>query len=268
MKKILATFLMFMMLLSFASCSSNGTQSSQDASPLSEEEISQLYADPNQFKGRSIEICGKIFNGPEKSGDGTYLQLWADPTNSDLNTIVYTEEDLTGIKTDDYVRVSGTVADAFEGENSFGATITAPQITAQSIEAISYIDAVSPTLKEFVPTDNSQDQLGYKITVSKVEFAEQETRVYLKIENAGSSEFHFYSFSAKAIQNSKQYEQEYNYNADYPEVQSDITVGAYTEGIIVFPKLEQTNFDLILEGHSDNWEENIAPYTFKFSIEK
>lgn len=101
--------------------------------------------------------------------------------------------------------------------------------------------------------------------MEKVELAEKETRVYLKVENAGSSNFNLYSFNAKIIQNGKQYEEETNFSADYPDVQTDLSVGVTTEGIFCFPAIEQADFQIVLEGSSDNWEEDLQPYTFPLS---
>ena len=73
-----------------------------------------------------------------------------------------------------------------------------------------------PTIKSVELSRVTQDQLGYSITVEKVEFAEKETRVYVTIQNNGSSNFSAYSFNSKIIQNGKQYEEARNYSADYP----------------------------------------------------
>ena len=64
------------------------------------------------------------------------------------------------------------------------------------------------------------------------------------------------------MQNGKQFEREYNSYADYPELQSDLMVGASTTGIITFPALEKADFDITLTGSSDDWDESIAPFAF------
>ena len=136
-----------------------------------------------------------------------------------------------------------------------GGTIVAPMITADSVEIISYKEAIAPTLYEATIDQPTQTQLGYSVELQAVELAEQETRVYVSITNQGSAAFSLYSFDAKIVQNGKQYEESDNWDADYPEIQTDLLVGSSTEGVIVFPAIEQADFDVILETSSDNWDE-------------
>ena len=53
-----------------------------------------------------------------------------------------------------------------------------------------------------------------------------------------------------------------NREAEYPEIQSDLLVGNSTEGIIAFPKLNDGAFTVIIDASSENWDEEIKPYTF------
>ena len=46
--------------------------------------------------------------------------MWADPENIDYNTVVaYFDPELT-LEDGQYIRISGTVIDVFEGENMMG----------------------------------------------------------------------------------------------------------------------------------------------------
>ncbi|MBO8157855.1 MAG: hypothetical protein H0Z32_15635 [Bacillaceae bacterium] len=60
-------------------------------------------------------------------------------------------------------------------------------------------------------------------------------------------------------------EEQYNYEAEYPEVQSDILPGVSSEGIITFPPLPEdaSKFQLYFEGSSDNWELDFQPFVFE-----
>lgn len=265
MNKKLCGLLAFLFLLSGCS-GGNDTANQADAAPMTEEEIAQMYSNPEQFEGRTLEICGRIFDTPEYDDQAVYFQMWADPENSEWNTIVAYRDSSVDLESDNYVRISGTVQGAYEGENMLGGTIVAPMIEANSLEVISYKEAVAPTLYEATIDQPNQTQLGYSVSLQTVELAEQETRVYVAVTNNGSTAFGLHSFNAKLIQNGKQYEEQSNWEADYPEIQTDLTVGASTEGVIVFPDIEKAAFDVILEASSDNWDENIQPYTFHCSF--
>ncbi|MFR8410517.1 MAG: hypothetical protein ACLVB4_03695 [Butyricicoccus sp.] len=80
--------------------------------------------------------------------------------------------------------------------------------------------------------------------------------------NNGAAAFSIYDSSAKIVQNGKQFEREYSSYADYPELQSDLMVGASTTGIITFRYWKRADFDITLTGSSDDWDESIAPFTF------
>ena len=112
----------------------------------------------------------------------------------------------------------------------------------------------------------SQSQYGYTITVEKVEFAEIETRVYVKVDNGGKATFDLYSFNTVVTQNGKQYEIQDNWEADYPEIQSNLYPGVSTEGVIVYPPMEQQDFQIIFDAYSDDYHEEIEKYVFDVTI--
>ena len=266
-KKILTFCLAAIMCVSFVACGNSSTNgSSEEQEKMTTEEIEQLHSDPGKFKGRSIEIYGQLLDSPEKDSDGIYFQMWADPENYDLNTIVYFNDPNFKVEAEDYVKVAGTVDKEFKGENALGGTITAPTIIADSVEVVSYVDAVAPALHTYEFDNLTQDQYGYSVKINKVELAEKETRIYLTVNNNGSDKFSLYSFDSSLIQSGKQLNEQDNWSADYPEIQTDLNVGASTNGVFVFPAIENANFQLILEGYSSNFNEDVKPYTFDIEI--
>ena len=197
---ILASFLLL------AGCAGGNTADQADTTPMSEEEIAQMYSDPEQFVGRSLELFGQVFTSPEYDDTAVYFQMWADPTNGDWNTVVAYNDSSFQLEADDYVRVSGVVQDVYEGENMMGGTIVAPMITANSVEVISYKEAVAPTLYEATIDQPTQTQLGYSVELQAVELAEQETRVYVSVttkEVHRSASIHLMQKSFKTENNTK-----------------------------------------------------------------
>ncbi len=251
------------------SVSSEEPESSEaevDTSPLSEMEIKEMYTDPDKFEGRTVTLSGQVFSDPERDDNGVYFQMFSDPENNEGNTVVaYLVPDFE-LESDDYVKLTGMVAGKFEGENAYGGSVTAPQIIATTLEKASYAEVVAPALKAVELKDATQTQYGYTVSITKVEFAENETRVYVTVKNDGSDIFNLYSFNTKIVQNGKQYEEDSNYDADYPEVQTDLLPGVTTEGIIVFPKLEQEDFRIVLDASSENYDEDIEPYAFDVTV--
>lgn len=229
--------------------------------PMKGNEIKSLHTSPEKYKNHYVELVGVVFTSPEYFDGGVCVQMMADIENYTNNTIVYIYDDDFEVEQKDYLKVVGVVTNEFTGTNAMGGTVTAPAITATDYEVLSYIDACSPTLKT-KELNQTQVQHGYSVTVQKIEYSSTETRVYVKVDNKGSDEFSVYSFNAKITQDGRQYEEQDNWDADYPEIQTELLVGNSTEGIIAFPALKEGPFTLLIEGRSGNWRESLAPFTF------
>lgn len=232
---------------------------------LAENEIPYLYSEPEKYIGRRVKITGKIFTEPDYAKDYVTVQMFQDIKNSDNNTAVAYYGVSAELKNGDYIYIDGIVKDVLEGENALGGTVTAPLIIANNLEVKSYQDIVEPALK-ILEVGETQIQNGYEVILEKIEIAESEARVYITINNNGKSNFSLYGFNAKLIQNKKQYEEQENWDADYPEIQTDLYPDTTTSGIICFPAINQEdNFVLYLEGHSDDYSEDFEDYKFEIT---
>lgn len=98
------------------------------------ENYAELATDPGSFRGASVDIEGRVLRNPEVRGERTDFQMFADPENSEWNTVVHADSAPSGLAGGDTVRVRGTVEGVFRGENAFGASITAPEVQADSVE--------------------------------------------------------------------------------------------------------------------------------------
>lgn len=261
MKKVIALLTVLILCIGLAGCGGE-----KDSSPIKSSEIDQLYTSPDDFKDRTFEFTGRVLQ-VEKDDDVFAIQAYYDMKNYDRNTVIYYSNDSFNADTDDFIHVTGTIDGEFSGENALGGTVTAPIVIADNVELVDYQTALAPTIKEIVPTDNNQTQKGYSVTVDKIELAESETRVYLTVKNEGSATFNLYSFDAKLIQDGKQLDAQDNYEAEYPQVSSDLKKGASTEGIICFPAIEEKNFSLSFSAMSENYNETIKDFKFDVTVE-
>lgn len=273
MKKVLSLLLAMAMVFSLVACgggnsssdtgqADSGQKQEEKQEPMTDAEIAAMYSNPDDYKGRYIELGGQVFQAPEYDEDAVYLQMWQDCVNYDNNTIIKFEDPSFKVNDGDYIKLTGIVYGVYEGQNAFGADLTLPAILADTIEISTYKDVVAPAIYTITPSDATVDQLGYSITIEKVEIAETETRLYVKVENNGSGTFSVYEFNTNIIQNSKQYDCQSNYTAGYPEVQSDLRTGVVSEGVFCFPPIENAEFQVIMEAYSDNWEEELEDFVF------
>lgn len=287
MKKLIFAFLLFL-LLSFTGCTSSppattdspsnandkdlvetkdpgSDESEAPAEPeyIEESELKIMYSNPDKYKGKYVKLVLTLISNAEYDEDGVYFQGFADIQNYDLNTVVMYSDKSLSLSDGDFVSVDGEIIGEDIGYNAFGGEVRSVLILANTAEKISYIDAVSPTIKTFEGTD-PQEQHGCSVTIDKVEVSPIETRVYVTVTNNSDDVFNVYDFNAKIIQNGKQYEPSYNYDADYEELQSDILSTVTSSGIITFEKIDETtSFEVIIEGHSDDYLLDFEDYRFE-----
>lgn len=221
-----------------------------------------LVSDPESWTGAEALFVGQVFT-VERDSDGVYLQVYADPKNYEWNTVVLYGDPNFEVAQDDFVQVEGVVRGSFEGENALGGTVSAPLVDATRVEVVPATAAAAPasrTLRRKV--DN---QYGITLQVKKVEFSDNETRVFVALSNRSGAKFNFYSYSALAISGGRQVESTFS-DIEYPEIADTIQTGARSSGVIVFPKMNpRKKLTLTFEGNSDNFDfGDFGTVTWKF----
>lgn len=211
---------------------------------------SQLASEPEQHKGATAEIIGRVFTEPERDDEETFWQMWAKPKASEWNTVVEIRDPGFEIKNGDYVRVRGTVTGEFKAENAFGAEVSGAAIRADTAEVVTGLEAASPATQTLSSRESTV--AGVTVTVEKVELAPDETRVFISVRNGSADKFSLYSHTAKLIVAGKQLDSEFSPDG-YPQLGSDIVAGAESNGVFVFPAVEASEpMELAMEGYSNN----------------
>ena len=229
---------------------------------ISKSEYTSLFANPDSFKEKDIKIAGRMFNVMEQDSKGKYFQMMYNLNGEDQTVVVMCDLNSPDFIDGDYVLLSGKVLGQVIGQNAFGGDVRALAIQADMVTETDYATAINPAIKT-VDVGLQIDQCGYVVVVDKVEFAENETRLYASVHNNGISTFSLSSYSTKIVQGSSQYEYEYNYDADYPEIQTEVLPGVVSSGIICFPPMNPNeSFTIYFDGYSDNWDEDIRTYQF------
>jgi len=236
---------------------------------ISNTEVNNIFTSADPYIGKFVDFTGKILSTPETLNGTVSFQVYTDPKNYTNTIIVYCSQNIITeeLKADDFVKLTGYVGGTYTGQNALNMTIINPMIIGTKVEKSTYKDVVMPTIKEVNYENKIIDQNGYVIEIKKVEFAKEETRIYVKAINNAKSDFSLYSFNSKIIQGNKQYDEESNYDANYPEIQSDIKPGITSEGVLCFKAIDQNNFTLIIEGSSDDYSIDLKDYTYNLDIE-
>lgn len=255
-KTIFAIMLSIVMIFTFTACGGN-----TDDSPITSDEINELYTDSDNFKGRTFEFTGSVLD-VEKDGSDLYIQVYYDIKNYDKNTVVVYPDADVSLKTEDFIRVKGTIDGTFEGENYLGSSIEVPKMTASKVEKIDAMEAF-PANKT-VEINKTVKKGNYVATISKVDFTDDETRIYLKVENNGSGTFDNYPDQGVIVQDGKQYDTEWN--EYYPEPSTELRTGATSESVIAFKKIDEAPFEFSFTGYDDVSYDEIE-FVFKINIE-
>jgi hypothetical protein len=215
-----------------------------------------LVSDPDSYKGAHANIVGQVFQ-VQRQSDEVDFQMWADPKNSDWNTVVASADPNLVVGEDDYVRVIGTVHGKYKGQNAFGADVTAPIVIADSVRRVSGLAAASPA--RYSLGRATYTQYGITVTVQRIDFAPDETRALVFLTNNSNAGFSLYDSSAKLVVGGRQYDSTFS-SGDYPELSSDLAPGARTSGVMVFPPVSNYHSTTVmhLEGSSDDF--NLGDY--------
>lgn len=245
-----------------------GCDSSDGASTASEEreylddsQMDALFTNPDDFRGKWVKLPGKLVDNSEKDGDTTALQAYYDVTTYDRTYIVYVQTDET-FSSEDYILVDGRVDGSYTGTNAFGAELTVPLIKDATITKSDYMTVAAPATATAEPAVSVTEN-DVTFTCDKVEYAAIETRVYLTVSNASANTVTYSPYSIRIIANGRQIDQDDRngsvYSGNYPELSYDLTTGASTSGILVFPPMEPEAFQVVIPDIcSDDWQLDFA----------
>lgn len=231
----------------------------------------QVCSNPAGCEGAKVEgLVGKIFTAPEQSGSSVALQMFADPANSEQNTIVYyTGSDSGQFANGDLIKIEGTVGKQYSGQNKMGGMLIVPTISASSV-AKTDANALITGGKEVIVTQQ-QHQNGVVIIVDKIVLRDNETDVFVRIKNnQPDKKANFYAFNAKLQVGNQQLDQDSAKQYQYGQISSEILPGVEVKGVLVFPAIgppipANGAVALHLEAHSENYMATFNPYVFNIA---
>jgi len=239
----------------------------KNGEPIFVELSNEVYFNADDFLGYHVSVRGIVFQvlGTNKNTKNIYV--WLAPEENEQNVIIECPANVD-VNSGDYISCEGYIKSVSKFKNDFDTVIITPILQSTSIKKITYMEAMRPTLKTVELNNALREQYGYSISVNKVEFSEYETRVYITVKNNGKADFIVYEDLAAIVQNGKQYDTQYNRDADYEEIAYEIIVGASSSGVITFPAIEQSDFQFIIEGYTPIYEEDLNKYIFNISVNK
>ena len=268
-RKIVTLMLVAMMAINVTACVGSNSESSKKTETASKEkeyvdDITAVASNPDSYNGKYIKFTG-IVSTVDSNDDIYGCQVYVD---MDYNNSVLVEIPKSIMpetpKTDDLINFDAKIEKAKDGQTVMGVDSTWAYLVADSAEKTTYLESFGKADATWEFTDKVAEQNGISISVTKVEFAKDETRFYVTATNNSADKMNIWSSSSKVLQNGQQYEQIYTYNSfeEYPELSSELLPGASSSGILCFDKLDPAALQLYVEGSSDNYELEFSPFIF------
>ena len=186
-KKVVIMLLACSMALSFTACgssTSNETKTEQKAPEEKEyvDDINAVVTNPDSYKGKYIKFCG-IVSSVESDEDAYGLQVYVDLDYNNSVLLEVPKEIMTETpNTDDFLNIDAKIDGSYDGQTVMGVDSTWARLTAESVEKTTYIDSFGKADTTWEFTDKAIDQNGVTVDVTKVEFAKDETRLYVTLQ--------------------------------------------------------------------------------------
>lgn len=216
---------------------------------VTENQMDDVFANPEDYSGYYIKLSGKVWTSPEKNGDKYMMRAVRNPENDDGLFYVETEELPNNIKEDDFIVVDGLLGGYVTDENSLGNEVQLPLVIKADVKKSDYIEVNAPTIKE-LPVNATKEERGFSITVEKIQYAEKETRVFLKVNNDTANTMEFYDDGAMLLIDGQQIQQssmESVYEGGLPELPEEYRASTTSTGTLIFPAIDQNKaFQLVI----------------------
>jgi hypothetical protein len=226
--------------------------------PLTEEEITAMFADPNAYIDRKVEkLPGQVSNVWSAGGHYEYL-CRADAEYKNVFGIS-SDKDL-GLLEDDFVYLTGIVlGDSSDPDNPSARPVA--RLQASSVEKTE-INLFNPELKT-IESLQTIEHNGVTVSLEKIVAAQNNTRIYLKIANDTPDRIVMALFNCYIRQGSTQLDVD---DGGYSEmtIQREINAGIETEGCLVFEKIPDPSapFMISIAVWSDDYSVEIKPFIF------
>jgi hypothetical protein len=215
---------------------------------LTNADWARVVANPAQYKGAAANLVGRVFS-VDNSDDGSYraLHVWADVRHSSQETTVIARRGIP-ILTGDYLSVRGLVQGKVDDE-TFGVDVRGPVVIASRVVRVTAIAAASPARQRL----RAKPYTVFAVTLTpyRIDFAQDEARVFLRIKNATDYTIHYDAADSYLLSDGVRFKA--RPPGSYPRIPSDIFPGATVTGVTTFaPVSPGTSFKFVTKFSSDD----------------
>jgi len=189
--------------LSATTNNSSSTVNTSNQPIVTNFDFSKINANADNYQNRLGIFSGRITGiDTQKGVTGITLQLEEYSTDTSMY-VIFTNQDISQYLKGDCVSVQGSIKARDKDPSAFGALSPYPKLNGNSIDTISCLDALYPALKT-INLNLSQKAGNVLVNVSKIQFAEKHTRVFVTIWNLNTDRQVYFS-GHQIVQNQSRY---------------------------------------------------------------
>lgn len=255
-RKLLSICLSMMLVMCISGCSSTPA----DTSRIKSSEIEDVFQNPDSYVDRKITVLGQVIDECEDSGDHYTFKIYQDVENK--SNVVVVEGDSAPSK-GEYVKVDGVVSGTQSVYNNFGVAHDVLKIKDAHVIKSAPQEAANPT-QNSVSVNQEVKHGSVTITLDKIEYSREETRVYLTVLNNSPYDFNLWTFKCVAAQGSKKFTSQDNpAYSDLVDLKEAIPTTHSAKGFIVFGPMEKdTETKFLIKGDLDTNKESVEDFVF------
>ena len=145
-----------------------------------------LHTNPHQVVGRRVDLRARVYAPAIVDAEGTVFCAWVDFDNDQLPAQFRVPSAVPDFVGDEFIWVVGTVTRVTTSDDW-----CSPDASLQiDVDRLLVTDRVGARPAVFVvPVDQTLEQHGVRVTLDRVEFAAEELRVFVTIENPRNEMF-------------------------------------------------------------------------------
>ena len=139
-----------------------------------------MYSDSAAIVDRQVNLRGRVYTEPVLTDQDLVFKAWVDFDNDQLSTEFFVPGVTSGIRKDDFVWVVGRVKDAAieDGANGVDPIVEVERLTVTDRAGLR-------PARRILRVQQAIEHNGIRVVLERVEFATEEVRIYVSVENKG-----------------------------------------------------------------------------------
>ena len=214
------------------------------------------HSDASAIEGREVDLRGRVFQILEGfDDDQTTVYVWVDIDNDGLPTALVMRVPPETIAPESFVRVRGVVEGSELYRDSGGREAKAPRIRVKFLTVTDRL-GIRPALW-VAGVNQPLTQFDVHVTLERVEFAAEETRILVKVENRRDEMIQAIGTRLSIRQGDAEHRAIFPVGQGVPPPPGRVEMGTVERGWFQFPPLDRYGPQLIITWDGA-WVESLA----------